>query len=109
MLGVPSTIVILPTAATVVGQQATVHLQIQDRYSNLASTTSAYVLLRSTGSAAVLTTGGNISFSNGVATAILLDLAAESVTLSLSNPTISVQVSSSQLQTVSPGLESNSC
>jgi hypothetical protein len=87
----------------VAGSSASIRVEMQDKYSNLINTASGAVSLVTTGSAVVLTSAGRLSFTNGVASGLVLDLVAEIVTLSLSNPVPNAVAVSSQTITFFAG------
>jgi hypothetical protein len=92
-VGAAARYVILDPADGQVGTPITVTVQAQDQYGNLATTVSGSVTLVTTGSA---TGGGSLTISGGSGTININDTVAETVTLTLSNPSPALNVSSTQ-------------
>jgi hypothetical protein len=97
--------VLLDVADAVAGDFINMGLRIVDQYGNVAPTTSSTVKVSLTGSAAVLaTTNGIVSLQNGQGQVTITDIVAETVTVSLSQPSLTtLAVTSTKSVTFLPG------
>jgi hypothetical protein len=77
---VPTRIVILDTTPTVVGETASIIVQVQDGVGNIDTSFAGSVTLHTSGSA---TPGGIVSISGGIGTINIIDTKAETVNLTL--------------------------